>query len=317
MLTTPVFRGLKQQLGAEVHHLCKPQFAKVLELNPNIDKQWTLAADIKETIKALKDEKFDAIIDLQHNLRSKRIVTALGLTTSTVDKLNLKKWLLVNLKWNRLPDVHIVDRYLDTCDHLSIKNDGKGLDYYLPEDKDSQRQSILSKYQIGNTYLCIAIGAAHQTKQIPIDKMVEVCNHLTRIPIILLGGPNDKERGDAVVDGSNHQRIINTAGSLSLIESCIVLENAQSMMTPDTGLMHIAAAFDVPTVSLWGNTVPQFGMYPYPKNPQSTHQIVEVTDLGCRPCSKIGYPECPKGHFKCMNDIRTTEIVEKISEFIE
>ena len=317
MLTTPVFRVLKQQIGAEVHHLCKPQFAKVLELNPHIDRQWKLETDIKETIKALKAQKFDAVIDLQHNLRSKRIAAGLGVTTTTVNKLNLKKWLLVNLKWNQLPDVHIVDRYLDTCDQFSIKNDGKGLDYYLPDDKGTQLQSIQSRFNFSNRYMCIAIGAAHQTKQIPIEKMAEVCNHLPQMPIILLGGPNDKERGDAVVDSSNHPDIINTAGKLSLMESCIVLEKAQSLMTPDTGLMHIAAALDVPTVSLWGNTVPEFGMYPYPKSTESTHHILEVKDLGCRPCSKIGYPKCPKGHFKCMHDIKTTEIVEKISAFIE
>ena len=300
-----------------MHHLCKSQFAKVLEHNPYIDKQWLLEADITDTIKALKSENFDTVIDLQHNLRSRRISIALGISTSRVNKLNLSKWLLVNLKWNRLPDVHIVDRYLATCDQFSIENDGNGLDYFLPTDKDKQLQAMHSKYKITTSYICIAIGAAHQTKQIPISKMVEVCDQFTQIPIILLGGPNDKERGDAVLSTSQHPSIINTAGQLSLVESCIVLEKAQMLMTPDTGLMHVAAALDVPTVSLWGNTVPEFGMYPYRKNLKSTHHILEVNDLACRPCSKIGYPECPKGHFKCMNDIKTTEIVEKISMFIE
>jgi len=65
-------------------------------------------------------------------------------------------------------------------------------------------------------------------------------------------------------------------------------------------LMHIAAAFKKPTISIWGNTVPELGMYPYmPANPER-FRIFEVKGLSCRPCSKIGYKSCPKKHFDCM-----------------
>ena len=60
-------------------------------------------------------------------------------------------------------------------------------------------------------------------------------------------------------------------------------------------------AFKKKIYSVWGNTVPAFGMYPYKTDENS--KIIEVTDLNCRPCSKIGYDKCPKGHFKCMQEI--------------
>ena len=66
-------------------------------------------------------------------------------------------------------------------------------------------------------------------------------------------------------------------------------------------MMHIAAAFKKKIYSVWGNTIPQFGMYPYMA--ASNSKIIEVKGLGCRPCSKIGYDKCPKGHFKCMQEI--------------
>jgi ADP-heptose:LPS heptosyltransferase len=66
-------------------------------------------------------------------------------------------------------------------------------------------------------------------------------------------------------------------------------------------MMHIAAAFNKKIYSVWGNTVPKFGMYPYKANASS--RMIEVKDLSCRPCSKIGYAKCPKGHFKCMQEI--------------
>jgi ADP-heptose:LPS heptosyltransferase len=88
--------------------------------------------------------------------------------------------------------------------------------------------------------------------------------------------------------------------------------------------MHIAAAFKKPVISLWGNTVPSFGMYPYygaspqpsPKEKAFEHSemfdILQVNKLKCRPCSKIGYNKCPKKHFKCMENIEVTEVLEAI-----
>ena len=64
--------------------------------------------------------------------------------------------------------------------------------------------------------------------------------------------------------------------------------------------MHIAAAFKKPIISVWGNTVPEFGMWPYYGKEVIPNNISQVHNLSCRPCSKIGYNACPKGHFKCM-----------------
>ncbi|MBU3663922.1 MAG: glycosyl transferase, partial [Bacteroidetes bacterium] len=75
------------------------------------------------------------------------------------------------------------------------------------------------------------------------------------------------------------------------------------------GLMHIAAAFNKSIISYWGNTVPEFGMTPYLPAPSLNNNkspyiiLNEVKDLACRPCSKIGFDRCPKGHFKCMTNL--------------
>ncbi|MCK4361595.1 MAG: glycosyl transferase, partial [Bacteroidales bacterium] len=78
----------------------------------------------------------------------------------------------------------------------------------------------------------------------------------------------------------------------------------------DTGLMHIAAAFKKQIISIWGNTVPAFGMYPYlPETEKNKSVIVEIKNLRCRPCSKLGYKKCPKGHFDCMQKITEDKII--------
>jgi len=79
----------------------------------------------------------------------------------------------------------------------------------------------------------------------------------------------------------------------------------------------MAAALHKKTISVWGNTVPEFGMYPYMPERPDHFSIVEVRDLRCRPCSKIGYEKCPKKHFKCMNDINIDEIAAKAKSYLD
>jgi ADP-heptose:LPS heptosyltransferase len=84
------------------------------------------------------------------------------------------------------------------------------------------------------------------------------------------------------------------------------------IITNDTGMMHIAAALRKPIVSLWGNTIPKFGMYPYyPKGMEHLSTIAEVNFLSCRPCSKLGFKRCPRGHFNCMMQIDEALVAQK------
>jgi ADP-heptose:LPS heptosyltransferase len=82
--------------------------------------------------------------------------------------------------------------------------------------------------------------------------------------------------------------------------------------------MHLAAALKKPIVSIWGNTIPEFGMYPYFGQPEMTHPLsamMEVKGLSCRPCSKLGFSKCPKGHFKCMIDIPEAAVAGAVDRF--
>ncbi|MGV3705115.1 MAG: glycosyltransferase family 9 protein [Arcticibacter sp.] len=294
VLTTPVIRCLKEQLaGVEVHYITKKAFESVLKFNPYIDKLHLLDGSIGEQIGTLKAEKFDFVVDLHHNLRTLRIKRALGVRSASFDKLNIAKFLLVNFMINRMPDVHIVDRYMETVASLGVKNDGKGLDYFLGDDY-SLEQMLPESHQ---DYTGFVIGAQHATKRLPLEKIIRICEQ-TDGPIVLLGGKEDKTVGDEVVRAAG-PRVLNCCGSFALNESAFLVKMARKIISHDTGLMHIAAAFKKKIVSVWGNTVPEFGMYPYQAE---EHFVAEVKGLPCRPCSKIGHKKCPRGHFKCMNN---------------
>lgn len=310
VLTTPVIRGLKEQVEeSEIHYLTKPQYAEILSSNPNISKVHLLTEKFTEIIKTLKAEQFDYIIDLHNNLRSRRIQSSMRLMSFTVNKINFKKYLAVRFKQiHKLPALHIVDRYMDTVKIFDVNNDGKGLDYFIPE-KDKVDLKEVDKNLTGK-FLGLVIGARHNTKKMPAEKLKKFCSYLT-MPVVLIGGKEDFKEGEKIINES--LSIINTCGRYSVNKSASVIEQASLIVSHDTGMMHIAAALKKNIISVWGNTIPEFGMYPY--FPGNNSEIIEIKGLKCRPCSKIGYDKCPKKHFRCMNDIDEKIIAEKINKY--
>lgn len=317
VLTTPVVRCLKLQYpGAEVHYVTKKSYQTLLENNPYIDKVFTLEKSLNDLVKQLKSEDYDYVIDLHNNLRTSVIKFRLGVKSFRFDKLNFQKWILVKFKKDLMPKVHIVDRYMKTVESLGVKNDNRGLDYFIPE-KDKMPSDWLPE-NFSNGYAVYAIGGQHETKKLPLHKMIELCKTI-HLPLVLIGGKEDFEMGEKITapdEGAFSPAldvnflskappsgagwaILNLCGKMNLNQSASIIQKAAIVYTHDTGMMHVAAALKKKVISIWGNTVPAFGMYPY----QTEYEVIEHKDLNCRPCSKIGYNKCPLGHFKCMNEL--------------
>jgi ADP-heptose:LPS heptosyltransferase len=307
VLTTPVIRGLKKQLGAEVHYLTKSNFQEVLAANPNIDQIHLLNhTNWSEIVSKLKAEKFDYIIDLHHNIRTLKLKLALGVKAFSFDKLNIQKWLLVNLKINRMPALHIVDRYLACVKSIGVNKDLQGLDYFIGTNDEVSLSSLPLAFQ--NGYIGLVIGAQHFTKRLPKEKLNILLQRLTQ-PVVILGGPTDAELAEELSKKAPN-RIFNACGKYNLNQSASLVKQAQKIICNDTGLMHIAAAFQKEIHLLWGNTIPAFGMGPYAIE-NAYHY--EVPHLNCRPCSKIGFQQCPKGHFHCMNQQDIKKLINQLS----
>jgi ADP-heptose:LPS heptosyltransferase len=317
VLTTPVVRCLKQQQPAcEVHYLTKMAYSSLLAYNPHIDKLLYLQDDLEETMQQLKKEKYDYVIDLHHNIRTLRVKKALKVKSYSFPKLNVQKWLLTNFKINLMPDKSIVERYFETVKALNVHNDGKGLDYYLPPKKISSQDIPMSHW--GGFVGCV-IGGSYATKKLPVAQWRKFCE-LVPYPVMLLGGPEDLEEGMDIA-AQDKIKIYNSCGKFNLNESAELVKYARVIVSNDTGLMHVAAAFQKPVLSFWGNTSPGMGMFPYygynNLNDRIAAQsvIMENKGLGCHPCSKLGYRKCPKGHFKCMNELDMNFAAEQVKKF--
>ncbi len=308
VLTTPVMRCIKLQVeDAQIHFLVKNKFSQIVKSNPYIDKVHVFNDNISFVVNELRKEKFDYIIDLHNNIRSYIVKSRLNIIAFSFNKINIRKWLLVNFKINRLPELHIVDRYLNTIKLFDVKNDNKGLDYFIPENDKIEIKFLPDHFQKG--YVSFAIGAKHNTKKLPVEKIISICEKI-KLPVILLGGDEDIENAN-FIKKSIGENIYNACGKYNINQSASLVEQSKLLITHDTGLMHIGAAIKKTVISIWGNTIPGFGMYPYLPGKQS--KIFEISDLKCRPCSKLGKKQCPKKHFRCMNDIDEHEIANYVN----
>ena len=263
--------------ACEVHYLTKKSFLGILQGNPYLDKIITINKDIDEVMESLKVEKYSQVIDLHNNLRTFRVKQKLGVAATAFPKLNFKKFLLTTFN-------------------------EKGLDFFIPAEDEVDVQ----KFGVSTHFIAFAIGAQFATKRLPPHQLVKLVNKVDG-QVVLLGGETDAEIGKFIQ--ANCPNTISLCGLLNLNQSASMVRQCEKLITHDTGLMHIAAAFNKPIVSIWGNTVPALGMEPYqPQNPGN--YSIHVVDLKCRPCSKIGYQTCPKKHFKCMENQDLTAIAE-------
>jgi len=308
VLTSPIPRIAKKQLKAEVHFITKSQFVNLINNNPNIDKVYSFEKNIDEVIPQLKEEKYDYIIDLHNSLRSKILKFKLGIKSLKVNKKNFDKWMMVNLK-SKKQITHIVERYIQTLHSLGAKNDNKGLDFYYKTDNN-----LFKKFNIVEPYICISLGAKHFTKKIPVNILIDILNK-TNTNIVLIGG-NDVSNEATKIENKLNKKITNLVGKISIDQSAQIIDNSKAVLTSDTGMMHIAASLKKETIVLWGNTVPEFGMSPYYGEYNIKTKNFEVTNLSCRPCSKIGFKKCPKGHFNCMNKQNTEQIAMTLNSIL-
>jgi len=306
VLTTPVVRCLKKSFpDSELHYLTKSKYKDIVKNNPYIEKVYSIVKDIKEIKSDLKAENYDFIVDLHHNLRTLELRLALNKRAYQFPKLNVRKWLLTTFKINKMPNLHIVDRYFQTIKDIGVKNDLQGLDYFIPKKDEIN----LKAYHIPNEFIVYAIGAQLATKRMPTKKIIELIISTSQT-VVLLGGISDMDAAREITQSCNNA--INLCGDLNLNQSASILQQAKKVIAHDSGLMHIAAAFNKQIISIWGNTVPELGMYPYLPSSPLLYSIHQVNDLKCRPCSKIGYQSCPKKHFNCMNMQNLTKISQDI-----
>ncbi|HQI39912.1 MAG TPA: glycosyltransferase family 9 protein [Ignavibacteriaceae bacterium] len=309
LLTTPLIRTIKNQFPViKIDFLVRTEYADALKLNPHLNKLYLFSKEDDKNsslLSELKQNNYDLIIDLQNNLRSRKVTNHLSTRVLRFDKKSFDKFLLVQFKINRLkssPQIPV--RYASVIPDLIL--DENGLELITDKEPDSRIDD--KKINIG---LCP--GARHFTKRWPAEYYIELGNKLSEnnFRILLFGGKSDrllcKKINEAIpgsIDLSNNDELLQTAADMKLCS--LVVCN-------DSGLMHVATTTSAKVITIFGSSVREFGFTPY----RSNNIILENKSLNCRPCSHIGKDHCPKKHFKCMLEIKPDLVFKTAIEFLE
>lgn len=317
VLTSPVIRTLRSNFpDAEIHFFTKKGMEDLLRYNPYISQVHLLEKDnLNLKIKELRNINFDYVFDLHNNLRTFWIKMCLQKPTFSFKKQNWDRYLFTKWKKKNREIRHVVDRYLDTCRDFEqktgilLKYDKKGLDFFLPEIKTKKTSSVSKNINPKFSY-SVVLGATHKTKKWLPTYFIQLLNEIN-LPVILLGGKSEMAEAEEIAANLTCT-YYNSVGKHSLLESAYLMSQTRFVLTHDTGFMHIAAALGMKIVSLWGSTSPDLGFSPY----MSDNISLEMKDLACHPCSKIGLATCPEGHFRCMKDLLPNKVAEAIREIL-
>ena len=305
LLTTPIVRCLKEQVkGAEIHYAVKKAYAPLLDANPYLHKVHILEDNPGKLVRRLKEEEFDYIIDLQQDFKSQMIRSRLRLISFDLSRDYIRKWMMVRLKINLLPEKHWTERCLDTVKVFDVVNDNKGLDFNIRDHEEVKSTQLPQEFRKG--FVAFVIGARYQTRKLPSDMIIEICKKIN-YPVVLVGGAEDVNQGE-IISHEPDCRAWNACGKYTFKQSASLIRQASMVISHDTVMMHVATAYRQRLISIWGNTIPGFGMAPY--MPHKDSRIFEAKGLRCRPCSDKGYRTCPKKHFQCMRNINLKELVQ-------
>ena len=300
IMTTPIVRCLSEQKKAEIHFVTKSIYADLLNL-PQIYKLHCFHSDIKEVLEELKSIKFNYIIDLHNNLRSRKLCLLLHGRVLRTKKMAIRKWIYLMLGIDLLKKEHVIKRHFDGILKIGITDDGQGM--MVPRSQ--------STVAINHSHIAVVMGGSYVTKRIPLQLIIELIQFLPHFTFHILGGQDVSEHADHF---ANKENVINHIASTDINQSIQILERCQLVITGDTGLMHMAAALQKQLIVIWGSTSETFGFAPfYGFQSQLEHINIELLDLACRPCSKYGKVACPKGHMHCLNKISSNQLISAIN----
>jgi len=307
----------------QIDYLVKAEFADLVCHNPYVSHVIEFPtggtfADLTQFRKRIRSVHYDLVIDIHDSLRSRYLCFG-AKPLVRINKRKIARFLLVKTKLNLYSlygnTISVADRYVETVKKFGVANDGEGLEIHFPKQAEERVLGFLVEAGVSAEKPLIGIcpSAKHQNKIWLKERFAETAVTLARenhASIVLLGSKDEESRcieiEQLIHKAAPKTLVVSCAGRVSLTETAAIMDRCIIIVTNDSGLMHIAAARKRKVVAIFGPTVREFGFFPY----GSKNAVVENTALSCRPCTHIGLPVCPKGHFKCMTDIPTSQVTE-------
>ena len=298
VLTFPFINSVKKSFpDTEIHFLTKLVYSDLTALHTGIDSTITFSNDsLTDLRKTIKENKYDFIFDIHNNLRSRFVTFFTNTKVLRYRKNNFKKLFYIVFGKNLFKSIiPVYEKYI-----LAGKIVFKDLstDYSTSDLKTGEGKTFDSKYFV------LAPSSKHFTKTLPSDKFYGIIKNYPYKKFIITGSDNETDRKICSEIESAFANVTNLCGKTDYKELARIVKYSEGVICNDSGLLHLAESLGKKVIVFFGSTVKEFGFFPQLKSTE----VYEINNLKCRPCTHIGKSYCPKGHFKCMNEININEI---------
>lgn len=302
---------------------CKPILERMPEVDNAIEMPLTHGQfsffKRRQLGKALREERYDQAYILPNSAKSALIPFFAKIPKRIGWKGEMRYGLLNDLRPNKKSFQYMVERYVALAySKKQMQNSASlgGLDNLAKPclfiDPDKQLQAI-KKFNLNQNkpILGLCPGAEFgPSKRWPEEHYAEVANEMINrgYQVCLFGSAKDALVTDKIkklVALKNRQAVYNLAGTTNLIEAVDLLAACQTVVSNDSGLMHIAAAVGCRVVAVYGSTSPKYTP-PLAKAVEIAH-----TDISCRPCFKR---TCKFGHLKCLTELQPQQVLLSIEK---
>jgi ADP-heptose:LPS heptosyltransferase len=322
-MTIPVMKQvLAENTGLRIVFVSNSKWAALCRDIPGLT---FFAADLKGAHKGVnglfrlfrairREHDIAAVADLHQVLRSQIVRSFFrlsGTPVAVIDKGRAGKKALTR-KDNKIlqPLTTTIERYADVFRRLGLRCTMQGADVTAPPLPLSEAVTAVTGPREGFSWIGAAPFATYREKTYPPEKMQQVLTTLAQHPrrriLLFGGGGTETAQLEAMAAALPQTAVI--AGRFSLEDELAIISRLDLMLSMDSANMHLASLFGVPVVSVWGATHPFAGFMGYG---QSMDNVVQITDLACRPCSVFGNKPCFRGDHACMEWIGPEQVVEK------
>ena len=292
LLTTGVIAKFKEQNpDAEISFLTYESNKCLIENEPYISTIYTVPRNIaflnylSQAKELVKDK--DLIIDLHQSIRSKILRLFKPFSVLNYKKHSLSRRLYVKFGFkSESLSTHVTERYAFALKKLNFKFET--LEDLRPLLEDRKKPKEEEK-------IIIHPFASKKTKEWPYFKELIQKLLLQNFKVTVVGRGNWEH-----IEGTN-----NLVNKTSIKEMIKEISTAETVISNDSGPMHIGVALNCKVIGLFGPTVKEFGFFPQFKN----CTIIENNDISCRPCGVHGLNKCPEKHFNCMKSLNVEKVV--------
>lgn len=315
VLTTPLFRAVKEHWPeGYLAALVIPETASILAGLPTVDdviaydKRAGGARELHRVIRKVRGEKFDVVLSPHRSIRSGTIAWLSGAGRRIGYRESASPFYYSD-RVRRPPERHETGRILALAEALGVEGTNPRPDVALSDTEREAARAAGGKKR----YAVISPSSVWPTKRWRPEGFAAVGDYLRgRGYGVVITGSGGEREVCAAVKGAMRSSAQDFSGRTTPRELAALVAEAALLVANDSAPVHLASAFDTPTVAIFGATVPAQGFAPL----ASRSTVVEVEGLACRPCGEHGGRRCPEKHFRCMLDLSPADVVPAVDAVI-